>query len=384
MKTNLTILKILNRLNFPKKLSLISLILGFSCFSSFFITEVSDSGWLMYRSDIRNSGSVSDQISSNLDLLWKFKIGGGIISTALVTDRLLILGGLDKKLYFLDPQTGRKLKVLSFSGGIGCTPVIKDSLLFFGTQRGGDSFYALNLKTFKTVWEKKLKDINSSPIINKEKIFIGTGDGSIQAMEIKKGKELWQFKTQEVIKASAVLDSNWLWLGSLDNYMYCLSQATGELIWKFKCGGGIYSSAAIDSHCIYFGCADGLVYALDKNTGSKIWSYQTQGPIYSSPAVSESLVYIGSNDHTLYALSKSTGEKVWSFACQSLIHSSPIVVGDKIAFGSLDGNFYVLDSQNGQLIFKYATTGMIKAAPAYHKGRFYLGSYDRHLYCWGK
>ncbi|MCI0532297.1 MAG: PQQ-binding-like beta-propeller repeat protein, partial [candidate division Zixibacteria bacterium] len=252
-------MKIIKLLKSAVRLESALVVFVLSCSNTFFVRDFSSAGWRMYRGDVRNTGTAEGKVSSQLDLIWKFKTGGGIIATCLVTDRIVVVGGLDKKLYFLDPKAGQKLRVLSFSGSISGTPVLKDSLLFFGTQRGGDSFYALNLKNFKLVWEKRLKDISSSPIIHKEIVYVGAGDGSIRALQLKTGKEIWQFKTQDAVKASAALDSNMLWLGSLDNHMYCISQNKGELLWKFKSGGGIYSTAAVDEENLYFGSADGAV-----------------------------------------------------------------------------------------------------------------------------
>jgi len=365
-------------------LILLSLLFLF-CSSSFQLKNfktTQDLDWVKYKRDLENSGYVKENIPTPDKLLWKAEIKGGIMASPVATNGIIIVGGLDKKLYFISASDGKKLKRLSFSGEILNSPALLDTFLYLAVEGEDRNLYALNLLNEKIIWHKKLKG-SSAPVILEDRLFIGTEDGFLFCLDRSTGSEFWRFKTEGEIKSTPAYQDGKLYFGSADNYLYSLDEKTGKLIWKFKTDAGIFSSPAIKDSIVFFGSLDGALYALNLERGDLIWKFNTEGRIYSSPSVSESTVYFGSNDGYLYALDIFSGKLLWKFKTESLIHSSPLIIGDKILFGSFDSFFYVLDADNGELLWKFKTSDMISSSPIYYQGRVYIGSQDGYLYCFG-
>src|SRR6266513_5281671 len=87
----------------------------------------------------------------------------------------------------------------------------------------------------------------------------------------------WQFHTQGQILSSPAIAGDKLYFGSSDHSLYALDLATGALKWKFKSAGRITSSPAVSAGVVYFGSFDGNFYAVDAATGQLKWKFHTGG-----------------------------------------------------------------------------------------------------------
>lgn len=373
-----------------KKISIISGGLIFCififCTQSFVLKNAdlsTDPAWSSFRGDLRNSGYLHQEILTPEKLLWKIKLDGRVKSTPVAVKDVVIIGGLDKKVYFVDAANGKRLGDFSLKETYPSFLSIQDRFLYLAGEGAEGAFFCYNLRRGKMEWQKELGSSRSSPVVFRDKIFLGTETGKLYALEKNEGEPIWQFKKEGKILSSPAYSEGLVFFGLDDGWFYALVEKTGGVRWEFEAQGGISSSPAIRDDKISFGSLDGAIYCLNKNDGELIWNFKTSGPIYSSPAVTESSVLIGSNDGFLYKIDLYSGDLAWKFEVFSPVHSSPLVVGDKVFFGSLDGRFYVLDRWSGRLLWNYQTSGMITSSPISYKGKIYITSEDGYLHCFG-
>src|SRR5262245_58009062 len=78
---------------------------------------------------------------------------------------------------------------------------------------------------------------------------------------------LWSFKTRGPVKSSAAVVEGRVFIGSDDQTLYALDLATGEKVWSFKTEGPIESSPLVLNGRVYFGSSDAWVYALEARSG---------------------------------------------------------------------------------------------------------------------
>lgn len=96
-------------------------------------------------------------------------------SAALTEDRVII-GGRDKMVHALSPQTGESLWTYTAKSRIESSAVIAGTRVFLGTTRG--LFIALDMTTGELVWEFATgSPIVASPSVSNGRIYIGTEDG---------------------------------------------------------------------------------------------------------------------------------------------------------------------------------------------------------------
>jgi len=387
-------MELLIKKNFFPRLSFLVLLLAVSCAGGFKFEKLSSydlPGWKNFRGDHQNTAYVPSTIGVPNKLLWKYDAKRPLKSSPIIVGKIVVIGSLDKRVHFLDALSRKDLGVYKVSSPVSTSACGENARIYFGLDKGKETFFALNLRTGKILWKRKLGNLSTSSALWGDRIFVGSSSGILWALNKNTGEKIWEFETSASIistpagdgQSSSTPGERVICFGSTDGYLYALDIESGRVRWKFKAEGAIYSSPAIRNGTVFFGSVDGNLYALNLGDGSLIWKFETQSDIYSSPAVTESLVYIGSNDYFMYAVNQKSGELCWKFETEGLIRSSPIAVGDKLFFGSHDGNFYVLNRFTGKLLLKYQTKGMISSSPAYFDGKIYIGSEDGFLYCFG-
>jgi len=206
---------------------------------------------------------------------------------------------------------------------------------------------------------------------------------------------MWKFKTNNRIFSTPCIDDNLIFVGSGDSTFYALDKKTGKEVWQFETEGVIHSSPAVFNSIIYFGCGDGNLYALNKTDGKVIWKFQSEGEkmyglwdyYLSSPAINEGIVYWGSGDGKLYAVNGETGELIWKFSTADIIHASPVIYKNSVYVGGFDGYFYCINKENGDLEWKFNTIGAtyfpkgeIQKAALVEDDVVYFGSRDYNIY----
>ncbi|NIP40907.1 MAG: PQQ-binding-like beta-propeller repeat protein [Candidatus Aenigmarchaeota archaeon] len=168
-----------------------------------------------------------------------------------------------------------------------------------------------------------------------------------------------------------------------DHYVYAVDVRRGKELWKFRTGGANYGAPSTDGFIIFVPSYDGHVYALDIKTGKEIWRFRTDGKIFSTPYVDGEIVVFGSEDYNIYAVERKTGKLIWRFATGGESASSPMIYKGMVFTGSCDHNFYCIDLKTGKEVWRF-TTGddvMLNRPTLVHSGRVYFPSFDNYLYC---
>ena len=364
---------------------LFAALLIIACSRSLFLPEGEriSSEWLVFRGNPQHSGFLPLDTSSPFSLRWMYETEGAIVSSPIIATGLVYVASWDKKIHVLNPLTGDRIGRLRLKGSISSTPVMSGARLFVGSEHPDGRMYAFNMISGQVEWRTKALDINSSPAVDRGKLFFGSGNGALYAVSTDSGRVLWTFKTGGAVRSSPLVTNDMVCFGSMDRWVYALDAHTGEVVWKHETRGTIDSSPAVQNEIVYIGSSDSTLYALDTATGNPIWTVQTEGSIHSSPAVDESTCYIGSYDGSVYAIRAQTGDVVWKWSTQSIIRSSPAVSSQAVFIGAHDGSFYVIDKRTGTLLWTYKTEGSITSSPALSSAGIYVGSDDGNVYAFG-
>ena len=287
---------------------------------------------------------------------------------------------------------------------------------FFHADAGHSGFFNTTgiRKLHGVKWEFKSEGrLFSSPVIWKGKVFIGSDDNYVYALDKSRGKVFWKFKTGGRVSSSVAVSDSKVYVVSFDGCLYCLDEDSGQELWKFRSEGervfaarGIHgiperdrllddpwdmflSSPVVAGGIVYFGSGSGIFYAIDCKTGKKVWDFETGGVIHSSPAYSDSTVFFGSWDSYLYALNSYSGKVKWKFKTgtdtinynQVGFQSSPVIYKGVVYSGCRDANVWALDQKTGELKWKYYNNGSwVIVTPAIHNDTLYFTTSDTHRF----
>lgn len=240
----------------------------------------------------------------------------------------------DNALYALDATTRDPHGALQWryqtGGAVRSSPIVADGLVYFGSDDW--NVYALDAITGLEVWRFRTRGaVRSSPRVDNGIVYIGSDDGYVYALDATTGMLKWRrlvggsaraagdggsicqgAPQPSAIESSPAVGDGRVYVGSLDYNVYALDTVNGDVIWHYATGGDIWSSPAEGFGTVYIGSDDGGLYALDAATGALRWRCDLHGEVESSPALVNGTLYVGSDDHTLYAFD-TTGHQKWAY-----------------------------------------------------------------------
>lgn len=319
---------------------------------------------------------------------WAFKTGGPIVTSPAVAGGVVYFGSLDTHLYAVDQESGKEKWKFKSRLPIASSPAVAGGAVYFVSSTG--ALAALDAATgtpkwvFAAEYERRFEAKNlhgypsaeqtipdawdlftSSPAVADGKVFFGSGDGNVYAVDAATGILQWKFPTKDVVHASPAVVNHVVYVGGWDSRFYAIDAETGQQKWVFQAGEdavihnqvGFQSSSAVVDGTVYVGCRDAHLYALDAATGRKKWDYPTSKSwVITTPAVRDGLVYAGTSDSArFFALDAKTGRLRFNTDAKAYMFSSPALAGGLAYIGNHNGKLYAFDAKTGGLAWEFQT-----------------------------
>lgn len=232
----------------------------------------------------------------------------------------LWFGAGDGFLRSVDPVGGTVLWELPTEGRIRSTPALSEGVVVVGSADG--SVYAADASTGALRWRFDTagrgidsaefgfdrKTVQSSPSLVDGRVFVGARNGSLYALDLETGEELWESShgSSWVNGGPAVADGR-VFVGSSDGrFIQAVDAESGEEIWRRDSTGVVWSSPVVVEKAVVFSESSGLVRAFHVATGETLWYTFLPVGTWASPVVHEGTLFIGSDDG-FYALRGSEG-----------------------------------------------------------------------------
>jgi outer membrane protein assembly factor BamB len=275
-------------------------------------------------------------------------------------------------------------------------PIWADATFASGAVLAGADdgrLHAIDARTGKSRWTFRAGGaIRARSAIFGDSVFIQADDGLVYKVDAKSGVERWRARVMEkpVTRASladpnsrynertsaANLLNGRLFVGTQDGRIVAIDAATGGELWTARTGDVIVSTPLVAEERVYVGSFDGKVYALDAATGAQMWTYDTGAPVTSSPALYDGLVIVGSRSYDLVALDAATGRVVWTrYYWYSWVESSASILGGVAYIGSSDAaKLFAFYARSGRHVWEVDAAGAAWAQPVVSASRVYIGS----------
>jgi outer membrane protein assembly factor BamB len=307
-----------------KYLVLIGLLLPLAVFLSGCAGGLTASAWPAMTADAKNVYLAGGPYVYAVNLqtgaqVWRFPASASAANPfyaapVLSPDGQLIVGGFDKKLYSLNPQTG--LSNWQFTNA--------HDRYFGGVLVANNMIYAPN------------------------------ADYNLYALDMK-GQLQWTFEADQSIWGAPVSDGTNIFFGTNGRKLYAVDAKTGKQAWMQDLDGAVLGSPLLGStNELYVGTYGGTLYALSTANGKTLWSKPAFPPsswIWTGPVMDTKNLYVGDsytdnahvNKGRLVAYPISGADKLWSLDLNGAIIGSPCLCGDKLVVGTEAGSVYFVD-----------------------------------------
>src|SRR5438477_11020535 len=107
--------------------------------------------WPMFRGNPALTGIASGSLPDKLSLLWSFKTGGPVKSSAAIVGGRVFIGSGDGQVYGLELAGGKKIWAAKTGGPVDSSPLFLDGKLLFGSTDA--SLYAVDAASGKQLWK---------------------------------------------------------------------------------------------------------------------------------------------------------------------------------------------------------------------------------------
>ncbi len=289
--------------------------------------------------------------------LWRLNIQNGSEAGATVVRDRLFFGASDGLFYSVSAKDGKILWTFPTNTENVSEPLIDTSSGIVYFLSGSNVIYALDAESGHQVWLYSRQDTSNlsirggaRPALKDGSIFVGFSDGTLVKLNAKTGSLQWELvlnknKKFRDIDASPVIDGDQLFISGYDDKLYSVSVAKGDVLWKID-GGGYYP-VTLAGEKIFYSTTNGEVWALQKNNGQKIWAYKLNDGIATQPKPYKGMVVFGESQGYLKFLDANTGKSIASFDPGRGIMSTPLVdeKSDRVYFISGEANIYAIEAK---------------------------------------
>jgi len=179
----------------------------------------------------------------------------------------------------------------------------------FTSQKIGSGFPVLWTLPFQP--ETVIPQVQA--IVYSGKVFVGTENGNLYAINATNGDILWKYNVGAPILSSVAAGNGFVYLPVMDGAIYAFDAQTGSLQWKRQLSQrlGFSTSPVLMEGRLLLGGRNGIFYGLNAKSGSVLWSIRIGAPILMTAAADQGRVIFGAMDMSVYALNIITGAQLW-------------------------------------------------------------------------
>jgi outer membrane protein assembly factor BamB len=306
---------------------------------------------------------------------WTVDLHAPIWADVAVGDGLVVAGADDGRLHAVDAATGHERWAFKAGGAIRARAVFIEGDVVVQSDDG--VLYRLDGRTGEPRWRvtiapaarrvalddpaSRYENRASAAAAAGRRLFVGTHEGRLLALDARTGAIVWQFKAADAIIATPVVAAGRVYCGSFDGHVYALDGSSGALVWKHDTGGAVASAVAAGGSKILSGSRSFDFEALDAATGRAAWTKYFWFSWVESPAtVAGSAAFVGSSDAGIVSsFDVATGRVRWTREVQGSAWGQPAVT-DSTVYEGVAGVLHYIAPHRGSVVALDRASGKIR------------------------
>ncbi len=286
-------------------------------------------------------------------------------------------------------RLAQELKLLwrfKTEGAVKSSPAVVGGRVFVGSD--DNRLYAIDLASGRKLWSHATEGgVEASPLVLNGTVFVGSSDETLYALGAAAGTLKWKYKTGDRILGAANWTKSpdgraaWVLVGSYDNKLHCVDAATGKLVWTYQTENYVNGAPAVAGGKVVFGGCDAVVHVVSAADGRKLATVETGAYIAGSAALDGKRAYVGNYGGKFLCADMAAGGIVWSYGDgKTPFFSSPAVAADRVLIGSRDKSLHCVARETGRPLWSFQTLGKVDSSPVVCGDKVVVGSDDGRLY----
>ncbi len=227
-----------------------------------------------------------------------------------------------------------------------------------------------------------------TPVVGYGKVFAANRHGLVKAFEKQSGKQLWEKNLSEFkddgmfsgvtklwndgesarIAGGLVVAYEKVFMGTENGSVIALDEKTGDVVWQVHVNGEVIASPAVDTGLVVVNTTAGIMFALDAENGEEKWRYESEVPPLSlrgvsTPTLAGGGAIVGTAMGKLAVVLAESGQVAWEQVIASPTGSTeldriadidvqPLILGGIAYVVSFDGTLAAVELRSGRIIWK--------------------------------
>jgi outer membrane protein assembly factor BamB len=270
------------------------------------------------------------------------------------------------------PRERPMLKWKIFVGGeTYASPVVGRNTVYVATKAG--SLVALALASGDELWRADVGDYvaRSTPALDEDTLYVTAGYALI-ALDAETGKERWSVPLRFAGACSPVIAGDRVVVATQEGHVSAFVKTSGEEIWHYRNDNLLFSSPAVAEGVVVIADETGQVTGIEARTGRELWQESVQGDVFATPAIAAGVVYVATTEPSLVAFDVQSGNEVWQRAVGG--ESSPATADGVIYLGGDDQSLRAIDAETGEVRWSRPLGYAIRSSAIIADGTVFIGS----------
>lgn len=193
-------------------------------------------------------------------LRWKFQAEMQVHGSPCIAGDVAVMAGCDGQVRAIGVADGVQRMSVKLEGNLAAAPAHRDGVVYLGSLSG--EYLALRLVDAKVLWRKEDQDgqFFSTAAVTAEAAVFSSRSNAVFRVRPESGERVWTFVTKGGVDSSPVIHRSVVYVGSGDGNLYALDLVDGRELWHFSAGSPIQASPAMVGTRLVMGTEDGAVY----------------------------------------------------------------------------------------------------------------------------
>jgi len=267
----------------------------------------------------------------------------------------LYIGTENAQVIAIDKDSGELRWLANVSGEVVASPVYANGMVVVHTTRG--DLIALDSNTGEQVWNLNNKQPkltlrgSATPSVSQGGIVYGRADGFVAAALLSNGQPLWQLpvarpygatELDRIVDADMqpIIHNGVIYTLAYNGSLVAIDLLKGKQLWQQKYSG--YSNIALAGSTLYLTDARGYLFAVNRDTGEKLWSNKQLGyRNVTGISVANQYIVVGDGEGYLHWIDRDSGQ----FVAQQELDSDGIYMQPFAA-----DQYLYLQTRSGKLV----------------------------------
>ena len=309
---------------------------------------IQERSWPAYLGNPQRANA-AESLASDPQPVWRTPVGRGIIGAPALTEGVVAVSLVDRRVALLDRATGTIIWNRRLNLPIGAGPLIADDRLFVAENDLGGRVYALRLSDGNTIWSARAGDTFAPLVLAEGGLFVATGEGNVGRLSPETGSYVWRARLGGTVRAAPVVTRAGVVVATQTDSLYLLDKNTGTIRVRRGVRGTVLAAPGLADSLLVVGTTAGRLEALNVETLATVWGLDLGDIVVGSVAIHAGRAYAmtGNGRLTIVPLNAPAQARRLEIGLASRAGPSPSVRG--VYLGGVNGEIVLVDSSGVRL-----------------------------------